>query len=129
MAGSQIVRYATVGLTAVSIHYAILVTLVEFAEVRKVVASVFGFCAAVPVNYYLQHRWVFRSENDHSLALTRYGIVTSLGLGINSAVFYGGLAVGLPYLLAQATAIVLVTGFNFMANRFYTFTAHSAAQR
>jgi putative flippase GtrA len=129
MATSQIARYTTVGLTAVAIHYAILVTLVELADVRKVAASVIGFCAAIPFNYYFQHRWVFRSENDHRLAFARYAIVTSLGLAINSGVFYGGLEVGLPYLLAQATAIVLVTGFNFIANRFYTFTAFTAVQR
>lgn len=128
MATSQIARYAAVGLTAVAIHYAILVALVELADVRKIVASVIGFCAAIPFNYYFQHRWVFRSENDHRLALTRYVVVTSLGIMINSWVFYAGLAVGLPYLLAQATAIVLVTGFNFIANRFYTFTAHSAVR-
>ena len=129
MATSQIARYAIVGLTAVAIHYAVLITLVEFADVKKVIASIIGFCAAVPFNYYFQHRWVFRSENDHRLALTRYLIVTGLGLAINSGVFHSGLAVGLPYLLAQAVAIALVTAFNFMANRFYTFTAYSAVQR
>ncbi|MBN9221603.1 MAG: GtrA family protein [Mesorhizobium sp.] len=129
MPTSQIMRYGIVGLTAVAIHYAVLITLVELADMRKLVASIIGFCAAIPFNYYFQHRWVFRSRNDHSLALTRYMIVTTLGLAINSIVFHTGLAVGLPYLLAQAVAILLVTAFNFIANRFYTFTAYSAVQR
>jgi putative flippase GtrA len=103
--------------------------LVQLTDISKLVASIVGFCAAVPFNYYCQHRWVFLSQADHRLAFIRYAIVTSLGLAINSAVFYGGLEVGLPYLLAQATAIVLVTGFNFIANRFYTFTAYPVAQR
>ncbi|MEI9425137.1 GtrA family protein [Mesorhizobium sp. Cs1299R1N1] len=129
MPTSQIARYGAVGLGAVAIHYAILIALVELADVRKTVASVIGFCAAIPFNYYFQHRWVFRSGDEHRLALTRYLIVTSLGLAINSGVFYTGLATGLPYLLAQATAIMLVTVFNFAANRFYTFNAYDSAAR
>jgi putative flippase GtrA len=126
MATTQIARYALVGLLAVAIHYAALIALVELAAVGKVLASVVGFCLAIPVNYYFQHRWVFRSQNRHRVALPRYQAVTAVGLAINAVAFNGGLKVGLPYLLAQAIAIVLVVGFNFIANRVYTFGASSA---
>jgi len=128
MAAIQIARYALVGLLAVAIHYAALIALVEFAAIGKVLASVVGFCLAIPVNYHFQHRWVFQSENDHRVALPRYLAVTAIGLAINAVAFNGGLEVGLPYLLAQAIAIVLVTGVNFIANRVYTFGARSTVR-
>ena len=62
------------------------------------------------------------------MALPRYLAVTAIGLAINAVAFNGGLEVGLPYLLAQAIAIVLVVGFNFMANRAYTFGGRSTVR-
>jgi putative flippase GtrA len=128
MAAIQLARYALVGLLAVAIHYAALIVLVELTSVGKVLASIVGFCLAIPVNYHFQHRWVFQSQNGHRVALPRYLTVTAIGLAINAVAFNGGLEVGLPYLLAQAIAIVLVVGFNFMANRVYTFGGRSTVR-
>jgi putative flippase GtrA len=121
-------RFVLVGLLAVAVHYAVLICLVEFAELARLPASIAGFCLAIPVNYYGQHRWVFRSAYGHRLALPRYLAVTLAGLAINAAAFSAGLQAELPYPLAQAAAILAVTAFNFTANRLYTFGDHSSAR-
>jgi putative flippase GtrA len=123
----QLVRYVLVGLLAVAVHYAVLIGLVEATALRKLPASVSGFCLAIPVNYYFQHSWVFRSGSAHATALPRYLVVTACGLIINAIAFSAMLGLSVPYLLAQAVAIVLVTGFNFIANRAFTFDTHSVA--
>jgi putative flippase GtrA len=122
------VRYGLVGLLAVAVHYTVLIGLVELDLLSKVPASIAGFCMATPVNYYFQHVWVFRSDRAHATALPRYLGVTSAGLAINALAFNAGLELGVPYLLAQAIAIALVTAFNFTANRFYTFSAEAPVQ-
>lgn len=128
MPGAQMMRYGLVGLLAVAVHYVVLIGLVESSLLAKVPASIAGFCLATPVNYYLQHLWVFRSERAHATALPRYLAVTSAGLAINALAFTAGLQLVVPYLLAQAIAIALVTAFNFTANRFYTFSAATPAR-
>ena len=128
MATTQIARYALVGLLAVAIHYAALIAPGRAYRDREGSRLHRRILPAIPVNYYFQHRWVFRSQHDHRVALPRYQTVTALGLAINAVVFNGGLKVGLPYLLAQAIAIVLVIGFNFIANRVYTFGTRSSAR-
>jgi putative flippase GtrA len=121
-------RYGLVGLLAVAVHYAVLIGLVELDLLSKLLASIAGFCVATPVNYYLQHVWVFRSDRAHTIALPRYLGVTSAGLAINALAFNAGLELGVPYLLAQAIAIALVTAFNFTANRLYTFSVEAPAR-
>jgi putative flippase GtrA len=125
MAVPQVVRYVLVGLLAVAVHYAVLNGLVELTPLHKLPASIAGFCVAIPVNYSLQHRWVFRSGSAHAMALPRYIMITAFGLIINAVAFAAMLDLGVPYLLAQAAAIILVTSFNFMANRSFTFAVHS----
>ncbi len=48
--------------------------------------------------------------------------VALVGLGINTAIMYGLTHyTGLHYLLCQVLATGVVLGWNFLANRFWTF--------
>lgn len=118
----QILRYGIAGGTAVATHLAVLAALVELFACPATLASALGFACATPVNYVLQHRFVFGSSRRHDVALMRYLTVTFTTLGLNTAIFwllYSGL--GLYYLLAQIGTIAIVVPLNFAANRTFTF--------
>lgn len=120
--GPQILRYGIAGAAALGTHLLVLVVLVEFVGAPKVLSSLIGFLAAIPVNYILQHRFVFSVSSGHRKFLTRYLLVT-LTMALMNTVLFSVLVFAdvIPYVAAQ----ILVTGVvflaNFVVNRIYTF--------
>lgn len=116
------VRYAGVGAIGTAVHYAVLVVLVQFANVTPISASTVGAVAGAIVNYALNHRFTFVSQRKHILALPRFMAITGLGILVNAAVMALVLAVVTDsYLIAQviATGVVLIVGY--VANKKWTF--------
>lgn len=121
---SQFIAYGVAGSIAAATHIAVLAGLAELAGVPKAVASGIGFCCAVPVNYSLQHRFVFASKAPHHKAFSRYLATTVAALGLNLALFQALLkTVDINYLVAQVVVIGVVFVVNFIVNRTYTFAA------
>lgn len=116
----QLVRYVIAGGTAAATHLLVLVLLVELAGCPATLASALGFAAATPVNYGLQHRFVFRRSGGHGRFFTRYLAVTAATMALNTALF-ALLAAWLPYLLAQVVTIGMIVLVNFLLNRHVTF--------
>jgi putative flippase GtrA len=116
------IRYAGVGLIGTVAHYAVLLTLVNFANIAPVLASTIGAVVGACINYVLNYRFTFASRRDHVVAVPRFVTIAALGLVVNAAVMALALSLGLnSYLLAQvvATAAVLIMGY--LANRRWTF--------
>lgn len=61
------------------------------------------------------------------LQLARFYVVGGTSYVLNLATYALGLTIGLPYLVAATVSFVLGFGFNFAANRFWTFTAGAGA--
>lgn len=125
---AQLVRYGLAGSAAALTHLVVLVLLVELAGCPKTLASALGFAAATPVNYGLQHRFVFRRRGRHGRFLARYLGVTGATLGLNTvlfALFTTGL--GVPYLPAQVGTIGIIVLVNFTLNRQFTFASRLPA--
>ena len=59
-AGFQAVRFFLVSVAAFCFNYAVLVTLVELAEVPKVPAQAAAIASATPLNFLGQKLWSFR---------------------------------------------------------------------
>lgn len=105
-------------------HLLVLWGLIELFAVDRVLASAIGFLAAIPVNYLLQYRFVFNAEGDHSVVAARYLATTFAGLVLNTLLFaLAHTLLKIPYLFAQTGVTFLVFAANFMANRYYTFSA------
>ncbi|WP_419908179.1 GtrA family protein [Hoeflea sp.] len=122
-AATQFVRYGIAGGCALATHLVVLWGLHELFGVEEVLASAVGFLAAIPVNYALQHRYVFSSQRRHVTAAPRYLATTLAGLGLNTILFaLATLVLAIPYLLAQVIVTVLVFLFNFLVNRHFTFS-------
>nr|MBA3400782.1 GtrA family protein [Actinomycetota bacterium] len=73
-------------------------------------------------NYIWNRLWTFR-EHRGSVAYQgmRFFVVSTLALVANLVVLYMLVEIGLPEIVAQAIAIVLVTPINFVGNKLWSF--------
>jgi putative flippase GtrA len=125
----QFLRYGLAGGAAALTHLVVLVLLTELAHVAPTLASALGFTCAVPVNYALQHRFVFNRSRQHLLFFPRYVSITLLTLGLNTGLFWLlNTGLGLYYVASQVVTIGLIVPLNYVLNRCVTFN-DLAAQR
>jgi putative flippase GtrA len=103
-------------------HYATLVALVDLAGADPVVSSGVGFAVGAFINYTLNYRCTFRSNERHALVAPRFLLVASIGISINLLIMYC-LVTGLNlyYLAAQVISTGIVLLWNFAGNRFWAF--------
>jgi len=121
---SMIFRYLISGAIAATVHFGLLILLVEFLAINPTLASTIGFITAILVNYNLQYHWTFTSDNKglHQVVFTRYFLVTLLTLSINTLLFWTmNEIMGYQYLFSQVFATGTVLIINFIVNSKYTF--------
>jgi putative flippase GtrA len=118
----QFIRYAGAGAIGTAAHYAVLVALVQGVQVGVVAASTAGAVTGAGINYFLNHRFTFGSQEPHGRALPRFATVAALGIVLNALVLAAVLAIfGPHYLVAQVAATLAVLVAGFLANRAWTF--------
>ena len=117
----QFGRFAVVGGIATSIHYAVLLALVQLAGFNPVWASAIGYAASAVVNYFLNYRYTFGSRSSHGPAALKFATVAGLGLLLNSLVMGGLVRLDAHYLAAQIAATGAVLLWNFFGARYWTF--------
>lgn len=114
--------YGAVGAVGTTIHYAVLVALVELLAAGAVLASSAGAVAGMLVNYVLNRRFTFASAKPHRAALPRFAMVATGGLCLNAVLMWiMTQPLGLHYLAGQAVATLLVYVLTYAANRAWTF--------
>jgi putative flippase GtrA len=126
---TRLVRFALVGGIATAIQFAILVLLVRGFDMAPTAASSVGFVLSAFVNYYLNHRFTFRSNRAHGPAAAKFGLLAATGLLINAAVMHLMLGTGVYYLLAQICATAVVLFWNFIGNSLWTFGVGTVKER
>jgi putative flippase GtrA len=118
----QFGRFALVGMIGTAVHYTILIALVAAVDTDPVLATVVGFGGGAVTNYVLNYFFTFRSKERHWNAAPKFLFIATLGAGINALLMWFGYRVwGIHYLLAQVIATIVVLGWNFAMNRFWTF--------
>jgi putative flippase GtrA len=93
-------------------------------------AGALAFALGAVNGYVLNRSWTFRAGGPRARGLARYVTVQGLCLGLDVALLrllHGTL--GLPELVAQATALPPVTITAFTINRRWTFQAAAARRR
>lgn len=118
----QLATYASVGVGATLVHYAILIALVEAAGWRAVPATLCGYVAGGVVAYALNRRHTFASDRPHTQATWRFALVAFVGFCVTYALM--SLFVerwGAPYLPAQVVTTALAMFVTFALNRTWTF--------
>lgn len=120
----QLATYASVGVAATAVHYAILVGLVEGAAWAPVPATLCGYVAGGVVAYLLNRRHTFASDRPHEEAGWRFGLVAFVGFCLTYLLM--SLFVerwGAPYLAAQVVTTILAMFVTFALNKAWTFRA------
>ena len=117
----QLAKFCAVGASGYVVNLAVYATLLAF-DVNYLLAAICSFLVAVTNNYLWNRVWTFRHQRGHLVFQGfRFLLVSTVALAAN-LVFLGLLvAVGVPKLPAQAIAIVLVTPWNFVANKLWSF--------
>ena len=119
----QFSAFVIVGLIAAVAHYGTLIGLVEARIMGPVPATLLGFLAGAIVSHALNRRFAFASDRPHREAMWRFGVVSVVGFvltGLIMAVLTG--ALNAPYLPAQVLTTGIVLFWNFLANRYWTFS-------
>ena len=135
----RFIKFAVVGALGALTDFSILIFLVEVAGVVPVIASGFGFCAAVLQNFLLNRWWTFPESRVQSKRrqILKFALVSLVGLGINLVIFEyvdqslrtfwidilssGELGFRASYIFAKLFSIGVVLFWNFAANRLWTF--------
>lgn len=115
-------RFLVVGALATALQYAMLFALVQAAGWNAVAASTFGFATSLWLNYALNRRFTFRSDRPHARALPRFLVIALGGLLLTAAGMQIAVGLfGLNYLVSQLIVTGVVTIWNFVLNRCWSF--------
>jgi putative flippase GtrA len=118
----QLAKFCAVGLSGYVVNLAVFGALVHGFGVHYLVAAVCSFFVAVTNNYVWNRLWTFRHQRGHlAYQGLRFLVVSIVALAGNLLFLAGLVALGMPKVPAQAAAIVLVTPWNFIANKLWSF--------
>jgi len=123
----QLAKFCTVGASGYVVNLAVYATLLAVG-VHYLLAAVCSFLVAVTNNYLWNRLWTFHNQRGHLVYQgVRFLVVSTIALAANLLFLSVLVALGLPKLPAQAIAIVLVTPWNFVANKLWSFRRRRAA--
>jgi putative flippase GtrA len=124
----QLAKFCMVGAAGYVINLAVFATLVHWAGMHYIPAAVCSFLVAVTNNYTWNRVWTFRHQRGHiAYQGLRFLVVSTIALCANLLFLAILVAIGVPKIPAQAIAIALVTPWNFVANKLWSFRRQPAA--
>jgi putative flippase GtrA len=124
----QLAKFCIVGGSGYVVNLAVFATLVHWAGMHYIPAAVCSFLVAVTNNYTWNRLWTFRHQRGHiAYQGLRFLVVSSIALAANLVFLAILVAIGVPKIPAQAIAIALVTPWNFVANKLWSFRRQPAA--
>src|SRR4030042_497097 len=119
----QFIKFGIVGVSSTIIDWGIFYLLNLVFGIYYLTAKVFSFSVAVINSFIWNRRWTFRSQNpERSKEFTKFLVIALVGLSINALIMY--LAVSIFHarkIIGLIFATGIVTFWNFLANKFYTF--------
>ena len=118
---TQLLKFCTVGASGYVVNLAVFATLVGVG-VHYLPAAICSFVVSVTNNYWWNRHWTFRRQRGHLVYQgMKFLLVSVVALAVNLSALSILVALGLPKLPAQALAIALVTPWNFVANKLWSF--------
>ena len=124
----RFVKFAITGMSGLVIDFIALNILAHVLNVPEPVAIAIAFTIAATNNYIWNRVWTFRHQRGHiAYQGLRFLAVSTVALGANLVFLAILVALGVPKIPAQAVAIVLVTPWNFVANKLWSFRRQPVA--
>ncbi len=123
----QLLRFCLVGASGYAVNLAVYALLLKGAHAHYLLAATGSFLVAVSNNYTWNRLWTFRGQRGHvAYQGLRFLVVSTIALAGNLLILLLLVdSLGLGKVLGQAIAIVLVTPWNFVGNKLWSF-GHSS---
>ena len=119
----QLIRYGVVGVASNTIAYFLYLLLTQIGIGYKVAMSCVYVAGAV-FSFYLNRKWTFRAAHSVSGGIARYLLALLLGYLLNLVWLYVFVdLVGWRHELVQASAIVVISVYFFVVNKYYVHAA------
>ena len=118
----ELVRFCVVGASGYVVNLLVYYALLDGVNLHYRLAATGSFLVAVTNNYVWNRLWTFRHRRGHfayqGLRFFVVSVVVYLG---NLVILTALVELGVGKIVAQAIAIVLVTPFNFIGNKLWSF--------
>jgi putative flippase GtrA len=118
----QLFRFGVVGLTAATVHFYIVVSIVETWDIVPLIANVFAFGISFQISYWGHRMWTFVGTTTlHREAFPKLVFIQALNFAANESLFYVFLAMDLPYPVALAIVLTILPIFTFVSSKLWVF--------
>ncbi|MFA6215546.1 MAG: GtrA family protein [Patescibacteria group bacterium] len=121
----QFIKFCIVGGTAALINFSILYSLTEWLNIWYVISNVCGGVVSGIFNFFSNKNWTFRNKEKGRQAywqMIKFIIVISSGLVVHTLIVYSLTEfIAIDYRLSWVAATGIITLWNFVFNRFWTF--------
>jgi len=118
----QLVKFGVVGASGYVVNLAAYALLLKEAGLHYVAAATGSFLVAASWNYWWNRTWTFRDQRGNfGIQGMRFFIVSATVYGANVGILAALVSSGLGKIIAQATAIILVTPLNFLGSKLWSF--------
>jgi len=119
----KFIKFCLVGFSGIFVDFGITFLCKEILKIQKYISNALGFTTAATTNYMLNRVWTFHSHNPNvTLEFTRFFIIALIGLGINLLIVWTMTAkFKVNFYGSKVVATIIVTGWNFLINAYYTF--------
>jgi dolichyl-phosphate beta-glucosyltransferase len=118
------IRYGIVGVLGTAVDVVSLYILVEFLKLPLLVATTGSFLLAVSHNFILNKIWTFENKSTNYKKLyIKFLLVSAIGLLLTDiSMFLQAEVMGLWYIYAKLITSILVLAWNFLGNKYWTFS-------
>ena len=121
----QLVKFCIVGATGYVVNLLVYTALLDGADFHYRLAATGSFLVAVSNNYLWNRLWTFAHRRGHfAYQGMRFFVVSVIVYAGNLAILTLLVELGVGKIVSQAIAIVLVTPFNFVGNKLWSFRLH-----
>ncbi len=73
-------------------------------------------------NYWMNHRYTFRSDRPHKEALPRFVLMAGIGVMLNGAIVKALTMATVNYLVSQVAATLMILILNFFLSKLWIFS-------
>ena len=124
----QLAKFSVVGASGYAVNLGVFAILVHLVGLHYLPAAVCSFLVAASNNYTWNRVWTFRHARGHLVFQgMRFLTVSTIALSANLLFLAALVGLGLPKVPAQAVASALVTPWNFVAYKLWSFRRPRAA--
>jgi putative flippase GtrA len=121
----QLAKFSIVGVSGYILNLAVYTALLKGAGLHYTAAATCSFVVAVTNNYTWNRLWTFHAQRGHvGWQGLRFLVVALVAYGINLILLSALIGLGVDKVVSQAIAIVLVTPWNFIGNKLWSFRVH-----